>query len=94
MHSVYFIYKGKIPKYALASIELAKQTSGMKIHLIGNSIFNKEVKKLKIEFTAIEDFYKQNKIDEVINKNQNLDKSFRDSFWIKTLERLFIYKAF
>ena len=95
MHSVYFIYKGnKIPKYALASIELAKQTSGMKIHLIGNSIFNKEVKKLKIEFTAIEDFYEQNKIDEVVNKNQNLDKCFRDGFWIKTLERLFILEQY
>jgi hypothetical protein len=95
MHSVYFIYKGdKLPKYALASIELAKQTSGMKIHLIGNSIFKKEVKKLKIEFTAIEDFYEQNKIDEVVNKNQNLDKSFRDGFWIKTLERLFILEQY
>jgi hypothetical protein len=95
MHSVYFIYKGnKIPKYALASIELAKQTSGMKIHLIGNSIFKKEVTKLKIEFTAIEDFYDQNKIDEAVNKNQNLDKSFRDGFWIKTLERLFILEQY
>lgn len=95
MHYVYFIYKGnKIPKYALASMELAKQTSGMKIHLIGNSIFKKEVKKLKIEFTAIEDFYKQNKIDEAVDKNQNLDKSFRDGFWIKTLERLFILEQY
>lgn len=50
MHSAYFIYKRyKLPKYALANIELVKQSSEMKIYLIRNSIFKKKLKKIKYQ---------------------------------------------
>ena len=34
-NTVYFVYiANKLPKYAIASIKIAKKISGMKIHLI------------------------------------------------------------
>ena len=63
MHSVYFIYKGnKIPKYALASIELAKQTSGIKI--LDNS--KKEI------LESVKKFYKLNIKNYKYNKKEKI----------------------
>ena len=94
MNKVHFVYIGdKLPKYAIASIKLAKKLSGLKIHLIGNSIFKKQIKKLRINFTSIESFYCSKKFKNV-SKNLNLKENFRNGFWLKTLERFFILEQF
>ena len=94
MNKVYFVFiEDKLPKYAIASIHLAKKFSGLKIHLIGNSIFKKQINKLHINFTSIESFYCSKKFEKS-TKNINLEKNFRNGFWIKTLERFFILEQF
>lgn len=94
MNKVYFIYKGgKLPKYAIASIRLAKKYSGLKIHLIANSICKKQIQKLCINFTSIESFYCSKKFKNA-SKSLNLNENFRNGFWLKTLERFFILEQF
>lgn len=94
LKTIYFIYIGeKLPQYALASIQLAKQHSGMNVHLIGSAIFSNQIKTFKINFTAIEKFYNPNKFKKAINNLVN-DKHFRDGLWVKTLERFFILEQF
>lgn len=93
-NTVYFIYtSNRLPKYAIASIKLAKKMSGMKIHLIGNFKFKNQITKLKINFTSIENFYDPKRFEDAL-KNTRIDKNFRDGFWVKTLERLFILEQF
>jgi len=94
MNKVYFIYiGGKLPKYAIASIRLAKKYSGLKIHLIANSICKKQIQKLCINFTSIESFYCSKKFKNA-SKSLNLNENFRNGFWLKTLERFFILEQF
>jgi hypothetical protein len=87
---VIFVYLGrKLPKYANASLESAKQSSGLDILVLGNRILKDQIRDSTIEFISVEDFYTSAKVMEIRSKI-NLPLDFRQGFWFKTLERLFV----
>jgi hypothetical protein len=91
---VVFVFIGnKLPKYAIASLNIAQKTSGLKIRLIANKPLKKRIKNESIQFTAIEDFYNPCKFT-VAKKNLISDSQFRDGFWAKSLERFFVLEQF
>jgi hypothetical protein len=93
-NKVYFVYSGSsLPRYALASIKLAKEFSGMEIHILTNEKNRKLIKLPSINFTAIEDFYNDSYFQNV-KKKVLFSKNFRDNFWLKTIERFFILREF
>lgn len=92
--TIHFVYLGyPLPKYAVASIKLAKEYSGMKVHLLASEKNKKFINSLLINFTPLEDFY-NNKIFEIPEKNLLNDKNFLNGFWLKTLERFFVLSQF
>jgi len=91
---VHFVYLGtKIPKYGLASIELASRYSGLNVHLIGNAKMARSLRHSSAKFTATEDFYNEAEFKEVA-KRITYSRSFRQGFWLKTLERFFVLSQF
>lgn len=87
---VHFVYLGeKLPRYALASIELASRYSGLNVHLIGNASMERRLRNSPARFTAVEDFYSQDEFLQ-ISKKITYSHSFRQGFWLKTLERFFV----
>jgi hypothetical protein len=93
-NTVYFVYSGdSFPKYALASIKLAKEFSGMKVHILTNEKNRKLIQLLSVNFTAIEDFYDDSYF-QIAKTKVLFDKNFRDNFWLKTVERFFILYQF
>jgi hypothetical protein len=93
-YKLYFVYLGKsLPQYALASIELAQKYSGMEVHLLGNRTQKRQIEKLGIEFTGVEDFYDPSEFAETA-KNLSLSSDYRNGFWLKTLERFFVLEQF
>jgi hypothetical protein len=91
---VTFVYIGaKFPSYAIASLEIANETSGARSQLIGNSSIAKSIKKKHAEFIPLEDFYDRDLFSEASRRIAS-DHSFRDGFWIKSLERFFVLDQF
>jgi len=87
---VTFVYLGRdLPKYAVSSLELAKKFGGLDIHLIGNASLLPNFSSEAVRFTSIEDFYEPAEFIEVSRKMSS-SHSFRNGFWLKTLERLFV----
>jgi len=92
--TIHFVYLGyPLPKYAVASLKLAKEYGGMKVHLLASKKNKKFIDSLLINFTALEDFY-DNKIFEPSERNLLNDKNFLNGFWLKTLERFFVLSQF
>ena len=85
-----FVYVGRcFPKYAQASLILARKTSGIPIRIISNEINRKYAKRANVTFTALEDFYSPTEFERA--KDNILSNSqFRDGLWVKSLERFFI----
>lgn len=93
-NTVYFVYLGNpLPKYVLASIKLAKEFSGMKVHILTNEKNLKLIKIPSVNFTAIEDFYEDSYF-QIAKKKVLFDKNFKNNFWLKTVERFFILYDF
>jgi hypothetical protein len=93
-YKLYFVFLGKsLPHYAVSSIELAQKYSGMEVHLLGNRTQKKQIEKLGIEFTGVEDFYDPSEFAETA-KNLSLSSDYRNGFWLKTLERFFVLEQF
>ena len=91
---VTFVYLGeKLPRYGLASIELASRYSGLNVHLIGNAKMARSLRHSSVKFTATEDFYSDKEFKEV-SKGIMFPHSFRQGFWLKTLERFFVLSQF
>jgi hypothetical protein len=89
-----FVFIGDdLPCYARESLNLAVEHSGLDVHLIGNSATQNQIKNKAVTFTAIEEFYDCTNFKKV-EKNSLLSKSFRDGFWLKTLERFFVLEQF
>lgn len=89
-----FVYLGeKLPRYANASIEIAEKLSGLDISLLGNSILRKQIHHSNIEFIPLEDFYSPINYMEIVSKI-NMPLTFRNGFWGKTLERLFVLQQY
>jgi hypothetical protein len=92
--AVHFVYLGEsLPKYANASLDLAARFSGLEVHLLGNSDIKSDVRSKLVNFTAIEDFYNPEEFGRASRLLTN-DKSFRNGFWLKTLERFFVLEQY
>jgi hypothetical protein len=92
--TIHFVYLGyPLPKYAVASLKLAKEYSGMKVHLLASEKNKKFIDSLLINFTALEDFY-DNKIFDILKEQISSSATFRNYFWIRTAERLFVLSQF
>ena len=93
-NEVYFVFLGEsLPRYAASSIDLAIRHSGMSIHLLGNEKLRRQVGVDGVSFTAVEDFYNPLCFVEAAER-VSLPQSFRDGFWLKTLERFFVLEQF
>lgn len=83
---------GKLPRYASASLQLAVQTSGLNVRLVGSQALRRAVPK-NIGFTALEDFYKPDMFSSA-SKRVLFSHQAGNGFWLKTLERLFVLGQF
>ncbi len=93
-NAVTFVYIGdKLPSYADASLKLANETSGARIQLIANSQTAKNFKNRHTDFIAIEDFYNRDLFSDATTRITS-DQSFRNGFWVKSLERFFVLDQF
>ncbi len=91
---MHFVYLGQdLPGYAKSSIYLAKEFSGLDVHLIGNQTQKNKIKKLNIGFTSVEDFYKTDDF-EAASRNILSPSVYRDGFWLKTMERFFVLEQY
>ena len=91
---VNFVYLGKsLPNYGLASIELASRYSGLNVRLIGNASMARSLRNSPARFTAVEDFYDDQEFVET-SKRMISPHSFRQGFWLKTLERFFVLSQY
>jgi len=91
---VIFVYLGeKLPRYANASLEIAGQFSGLDVTFVGNSILRNQIKQSNIEFIPVEDFYNPSEFMEIVSRI-NFPLEFRNGFWAKTLERLFVLQQY
>jgi hypothetical protein len=85
-----FVYVGNtLPKYARASLSLARETSGIPVRLISNGKNRKYAKRANVSFTAIEDFYSQIEFERA-KFNILSNSKFRDGLWVNSLQRFFI----
>jgi hypothetical protein len=92
--AVHFVFLGEsLPQYAKASLDLAVRFSGLEVHLLGNSEIKSDVTSKPVHFTAIEDFYNPVEFGRA-SKLLLSDKSFRNGFWLKTLERFFVLEQY
>ena len=83
----------RLPNYVIPSIKLAIQHCGMTVNLIGDAGIEKELRKLPINFICTSDFYDSSDFLR-ISQNLNNSLSFRNGFWLKTLERFFVLEQF
>ena len=91
---VIFVYLGNsLPSYGLSSIELASRYSGLNVHLIGNANMARSLRHSAARFTAVEEFYDFQEFKEV-SKRILYPHSFRQGFWLKTLERFFVLSQY
>jgi hypothetical protein len=87
---VVFVYLGNsFPNYAIASLKLAVENSGMAVRILGNHNLKKKAEIAGVVFTSIEDFYNPDEFKKVEHK-VILPHNFRQGFWLKTLERFFV----
>lgn len=91
---VYFVYLGnQLPYYAKSSLQLAQKYSGLDVHLLGNKSQQNQIRHLSIGFTPIEDFYESREFNQA-SKAISSPAEYRDGFWLKTLERIFVLHQF
>ena len=65
----------------------------MMVNLIGDAGIKKEIGQLPINFISTSDFYDSSDFRR-ISQNLNNSHSFRNGFWLKTLERFFVLEQF
>ena len=84
-----FIYLGKkIPEYARASILLAQKFSGLEVVLLADSNPGLDVKVVQPNsFYDATDFEK-------LARSRSIPNNFRQGFWLKTLERIFVLEQY
>jgi hypothetical protein len=91
---VHFVYLGKsLPTYVESSIDLALKHSGLAVHLLGNARIKPKISNTLFNFTAVEDFYDSKEFIEAA-KRLWYDHSFRNGFWLKSLERFFVLEQY
>lgn len=93
-NTIHFVFSGTpLPDYINSSIKLAKKLSGMKIHLITDKKNINQIDLSVINFTALDDFYDKSFIKKAEQKIL-FNKSFKNNFWVRTVERYFILYQF
>lgn len=94
MKEVVFVYLGSKPaKYIKPSLELACLYGGVKVTLIAEGSLKRKWQSSQINFVELEDFYKSEKFNNTKQKII-LDHTFRNGFWLHTLERFFVLEQF
>jgi hypothetical protein len=89
-----FVYVGKtVPKYAQASLSLARDTSGIPIRLISGESNRKYATRAGVSFSPLEEFYSPAEF-EGARANILSNSKFRGGLWVKSLERFFILYQF
>jgi hypothetical protein len=92
--TLHFVYIGnKFPNYINSAIDLASRFSGLEVHLISNEQNRVKVLNKSIKFFSLEDFYDPDEFRSV-SRYIELPSSFRNGFWHKSLERLFVLEQF
>lgn len=90
---VYVFLGSTFPRYALFSLKISLQISGFTtIWLITNGGRPEGVPK-EVRHMSVEDFYSQTRFND-FQDFSNLSRDFRDGFWMKTTERLFVLESF
>lgn len=94
VRNLHFVYLGNsLPPYVAASIDLSIQFGGVSVNLIGNRELGKRVTNNHLNFISLEDFYSAEKFSDAAAKVMYSSK-FRNGFWLKSLERLFVLEQF
>lgn len=89
-----FVFLGpRLPGYALHSIRRNLETSGFsRIILLGNGTRPRGLDS-SVEFVPVESFYDPQNF-EAFRSRSTLSPTFREGFWLKTTERLYVLAAF
>jgi hypothetical protein len=91
---VYFVHIGEfLPQYALASLRLCREFSGLRPHIIANNSALKRIPRGLAEATTIEDFY-DNSLFRKTRSQVLAPHNFREEFWLRSFERFFILDQF
>lgn len=94
LNEVVFVYLGaRLPAYAEASLELVRRNSGLEVCLIAEDQAIKPLRNRQINFVSTQDFYDVSEFEQVRSAVE-YPHHFRDGFWLKTLERLFVLEQF
>lgn len=87
---IYFVFLGKeLPSYALPALSLVGKTNSLRVNLICNEVVRKRAEDACDNVIAVETFYNNSKFESA-KANLLSDNTFRDGFFIKSYERLFI----
>lgn len=87
---IHFVFLGKeLPSYALPALSLVGKTNRLRVNLICNEVVRKKVEHVCDSVIIVESFYDNSKFESA-KENLLSDYAFRDGFWIKSYERLFI----
>lgn len=89
-----FVHIGnKLPDYAESAIRLSGRHSGLEPQLLASHGVLKQLPKGIASVTALEDFYDDSYVSELRNQLM-VSHTFRDGFWLRSLERLFVLEQF
>jgi hypothetical protein len=91
---VTFVYIGdRIPSYALHSLQMARKYSGQEILLLANRSAIARIKELDFPVVEIESFYNPLNFQSIQKKLVG-DAKFRNSLWLRSLERFFVLEQY
>ena len=91
---VTFVYIGdKIPSYALHSLQMARKYSGQDVLLLANRSAIAKIKTVDFPVVEIESFYNPLNFQSIQKKLVG-DAKFRNSLWLRSLERFFVLEQY
>ena len=94
MSEVYFVYLGpRLPSYVPCSLLLAKRFSGQNVVFLSHFAHHKKIRGTGVGFVPIEEFYNPETFV-ALKEKVLFDHDFREGFWVKTFERLFVLQQF
>lgn len=92
--SLVFVFLGSsLPRYVVPALRFARKFGGLPVCLIGQSVIENRIRPIGVEFVAIEEFYDDSSF-EFARHRLSAPHVFRDSFWVRALERLFVLEQY
>lgn len=91
---VTYVFVGEdLPGYGYGALKLANRFSGVNLQLVGSARLRESLKGIDVQLIPLEDFYDP---EPVMSASNRLTSSshFRNGFWRKTLERLFVLEQY